>query len=106
MVRYKGWRCEGRGFGTVCPITLHRKVDLICGVNFPIVRSGRACGGLTSVLALDPSILFCYRREGNNRGDLCSVKGSLVLVHVFDGQIDYEGRSHQGQGDYSYRSAL
>lgn len=40
------------------------------GRIFPIVRSGRAYGGLTSVLALSPCIFFVDWRRQNNSGCL------------------------------------
>lgn len=51
------------------------------GRIFPIVRSGRACGGLTSVLALGPCIFFVDRRMPRSTLRLLSVKLSRALVY-------------------------
>ncbi|CAO4135249.1 hypothetical protein OFEAOIEE_LOCUS2989 [Methylorubrum extorquens] len=55
---------EGRGPFS-CSMNNSATGVIRSGHIFPIVRSGRAYGGLTSVLALDPSILFYSQRELN-----------------------------------------
>jgi hypothetical protein len=45
------------------------------------VRSGRAYGGLTSVLATDPRIFFVGRKQPENTFDLLNVKLRDESVH-------------------------
>lgn len=51
------------------------------GLIFPFVRSGTAYGGLTSVLAPNPSILFCSLRRMSDKFVLLSVNLSHWRVH-------------------------